>query len=307
MMIENIGDLRVLLQTARAGSLTGAARALGVTPAAASAALKRMETQLGVRLFERSTRTMRLTPQGQILLNYASRAFDLIAEGEAQATSDRAGLVGLIRVAAPSDLTRSTLLPMLDEFLEAHTGVQLALSVGDRPLDVVRDEVDLAIRYGHLVDSRLVVRPLMDTAPVVVAAPAYLVRHPAPKTPMDLIRHNCLAYDRAGRPHRTWRFTRDGQSIEVHVSGNRSVDDASLARQWAVAGAGILLKTPVEMRHEMRDGRLVRLLADWQLDHYPLNVILPSGRFIPVRVRTLVNFLANRFRRISKELNGLLA
>jgi DNA-binding transcriptional LysR family regulator len=296
MMIENIGDLRVLLQTARAGSLTGAARALGVTPAAASAALKRMETQLGVRLFERSTRTMRLTPQGQILLNYASRAFDLIAEGEAQATSDRAGLVGLIRVAAPSDLTRSTLLPMLDEFLEAHPGVQLALSVGDRPLDVGRDEVDLAIRYGHLVDSRLVARPLMDTAPVVVAAPAYLVRHPAPKTPMDLIRHNCLAYDRAGRPHRTWRFTRDGQSIEVHVSGNRSVDDA-----------GILLKTPVEMRHEMRDGRLVRLLADWQLDHYPLNVILPSGRFIPVRVRTLVNFLANRFRRISKELNDLLA
>src|SRR5690606_13171142 len=307
MLIENLGDLRVLVQTARTGSLTGAARALGITPAAASATLKRLEAQLGVRLFERSTRAMRLTPQGQILLDYASRAFELVEEGEAQATVDRAGLVGLIRLAAPSDRGRATLRPWLDEFMAAHPGVRLALSVGDRPLDVVRDEVDLAIRYGHLVDSRLVARPLMDTAPVVVAAPAYLVRHPAPKTPMDLIRHNCLAYDRAGRPHRTWRFTRDGQSIEVHVSGNRSVDDASLARQWAVAGAGILLKTPVEMRHEMRDGRLVRLLADWQLDHYPLNVILPSGRFIPVRVRTLVNFLANRFRRISKELNDLPA
>jgi len=306
-MIENISDLKVLVQTARTGSLTGAAKALGVTPAAASAALKRLETQLGVRLFERSTRAMRLTPQGQTLLDYAGRAFDLLAEGEAQATRDRTGLVGLIRVAAPSDLTRSTLLPMLDEFMEAHPGVQLALSVGDRPLDVVRDEVDLAIRYGHLVDSRLVARLLVDTAPVVVAAPTYLARHPAPQTPMDLTRHNCLAYDRAGRPHSTWRFTRDGQSVEVNVTGNRSVDDASLARQWAVAGAGILLKTPIEMRQEMADGRLVRLLLEWRLDRYPLNAILPSGRFIPVRVRTLVNFLAARFKRISEEVHGLVA
>lgn len=306
MLIENIGDLRVLVQTARTGSLTGAAKVLGVTPAAASAALKRLESRLGVRLFERSTRAMRLTPQGQTLLDYASRAFELLAEGEAQATEDRTGLVGLIRVAAPSDLARSTLLPLLDEFMEAHPGVQLALSVGDRPLDVVRDEVDLAIRYGLLVDSRLVARPLVNTAPVVVAAPVYLARHPTPQAPLDLTRHNCLAYDRAGKPHRTWRFTREGQSVEVQVTGDRSVDDASLARQWAVAGAGILLKSPIEMRQEMADGRLIRLLSDWQLDRYPLNAILPSGRFIPVRVRTLVSFLAARFKRISDEVHGML-
>lgn len=305
MLIENIGDLRVLVQTARTGSLTGAARALGITPAAASATLKRLESQLGVRLFERSTRAMRLTPQGQILLDYASRAFDLVAEGEAQATLDRAGLVGLIRLAAPSDLARSTLLPWLDEFMEAHPGVQLALSVGDRPLDVVRDEVDLAIRYGHLVDSRLVARRLIDTAPVVAASPAYLARHPAPRTPMDLLQHNCLAYDRAGRPHRTWRFTRDGQSIEVQVNGDRSVDDASLARQWALAGAGILLKSPIEQRQDMAEGRLVRLLADWQTECYPLNALLPSGRFIPARVRALVDFLVARFERVCAELASL--
>jgi len=306
MLIENIGDLRVLVQTARTGSLTGAARALGITPAAASATLKRLEAQLGVRLFERSTRAMRLTPQGQTLLDYASRAFDLVAEGEAQATVDRAALVGLIRLAAPSDLARAVLLPWLDEFMQVHPGVQLALSVGDRPRDVVRDEVDLALRYGHLVDSRLVARRLMDTAPVVVAAPAYLARHPAPRTPMDLVRHNCLAYDRGGRPHRTWRFTRDGQSIEVHVGGDRSVDDAALARQWALAGAGILLKTPLEQQQAMADGQLVRLLPDWSLERYPLNAILPSGRFVPVRVRALVDFLAERFQRASESLSALL-
>lgn len=302
MKIENIGDLQVLIHTARTGSLTGAAGVLGITPAAASATLKRLETQLGVRLFERSTRAMRLTAPGQTLLDYASRAFDLVAEGQAQATADRAGLVGLIRLAAPSDLARTTLLPWLDDFMAAHPGVQLALSIGDRTLDVVRDEVDLAIRYGALADSRLVARRLMVAEPVIVAAPRYLARHPAPRTPIDLVQHNCLAYDRAGKPHRSWRFERDGQWTEVRVNGDRSVDDASLARQWALAGAGILLKSPVEQRQEMADGRLVRLLSDWRTESYPLHALLPSGRFVPARVRALVDFLADRFDGAAAEL-----
>lgn len=302
MKIENLDDLHVLVQTARAGTLTAAATVLGVTPAAASATLKRLEAQLGVRLFERSTRVMRLTPQGQTLLDYASRAFDLVAEGEAQVTDDQGGMVGLIRLAAPSDLTRTTLLPWLDEFLRVNAGVRLALSVGDRPLDVVKDELDVAIRYGALVDSRLLMRRLLISEPVVVAAPSYLTRHGAPQSPLDLTQHNCLAYDRAGRPHRTWRFLRDRQWTEVRVSGDRSVDDASLARQWALAGAGILLKSPVEQRHEMASGGLVRLLSDWQTESYPLHALLPSGRFVPRRVKALVDFLAAKFSAVAAEL-----
>ena len=110
MKIENIGDLHVLVHTARGGTLTAAARTLGMTPAAASATLKRLEAQLGTRLFERSTRAMRLTPQGQILLDYAVRAFELLDEGESQAAADRATLVGTVRVAAPSDLTRNLVM-----------------------------------------------------------------------------------------------------------------------------------------------------------------------------------------------------
>ncbi|HEY8353885.1 MAG TPA: LysR family transcriptional regulator [Methylophilaceae bacterium] len=305
-MIENISDLRVLVQTARTGSLTGAAKVLNITPAAASATLKRLEAQLGIRLFERSTRAMRLTQPGQTLLEYASRALDLVAEGEAQATIDRESLVGTIRVAAPSDLVRSTLLPWFDEFMAAHPGVQLALSIGDRPLDVVRDEVDLAIRYGNLVDSRLVARCLIEPEPVVVAAPSYLAQHPTPQKPLDLLQHNCLIYDRGGIPYRAWRFMRDGQSVEVHVNGNRRADDASLARQWALAGAGILLKTPIEQRKEMAEGRLVRLLPEWKVDSYPLHAIMPSGRFVPARVRALVNFLSDKFKGVSEELSRIL-
>ena len=295
MKIENIGDLRVLVQTAHGGSLTAAARALGITPAAASATLKRLEAQLGTRLFERSTRAMRLTSPGQILLDYAQRAFELLDEGESQVDADRATLVGTVRVAAPSDLTRNVLLPLLDEFMSAHPGLQLRLSVGDRVLDVLRDEVDVAIRYGALADSRLVARTLAAARPICSASPEYLRRHPAPRTPQDLVGHNCITFDRGGRRHRAWRFCRDGQWTEVRVDGDRSADDASLAREWALAGKGVILKSEIDQRRDLGSGALVPLLAEWQTEPYPLHALLPSGRFVPNRVRALVDFLALKF------------
>ena len=295
MKIENVGDLRVLVHTARGGTLTAAARALGITPAAASATLKRLESQLGTRLFERSTRAMRLTSQGQILLDYAVRAFELLDEGESQVDADRATLVGTVRVAAPSDLTRNVLLPLFDEFMAAHPGLQLRLSVGDRVLDVLRDEVDVAIRYGALADSRLVARTLAAARPICSASPGYLRRHPAPRAPQDLAHHNCITFDRGGRRHRAWRFCRDGQWTEVRVDGDRSADDASLAREWALAGNGIILKSEIDQRRDLDSGALVPLLTEWATEPYPLHALLPSGRFVPHRVRALVDFLALKF------------
>ncbi|MFZ6751379.1 LysR substrate-binding domain-containing protein [Undibacterium sp. Ren11W] len=295
MKIENIADLQVLVQTASYGSLTAAAATLGITPAAASATLKRLENQLGVRLFERSTRAMRITSQGQILLDYAKRAFDLLEEGEASVSSDRAALVGILRVAAPSDLARNSLLPWFSEFLELHPGVQLALSVGDKVMDVMRDEVDLALRYGTLADSRLVARTIAVSRPILCASPAYLQRHGAPQTPQDLLQHNCITFERAGKRHRLWRFAQNGVWTEVRVNGDRYVDDASLAREWAVAGAGILLKSMIDIRQELAAGTLLPLLTEWDTEPYPLHALLPSGRFVPGRVRALIDFLAEKF------------
>jgi len=293
--IENLSDLQVLLHTVRGGSLTAAARALGITPAAASATLKRLETQLGTRLFERSTRAMRLTPPGQILLEYAQRAFELLAEGESQLDAERGALVGTVRVSAPSDLARTVLMPMFDEFLQLHPGVKLALNVGDRVLDVLRDEVDLAIRYGELSDSRLVARPLSLARPVLSASPDYLRRHGTPRAPTDLVDHNCISFLRGGRTFGSWRFGRNGQWTTVRVSGDRVVDDASLAREWAVTGAGIIFMTETEQRRDLQSGHLVRLLTEWETEPYPLHALLPSGRFVPNRVRALVDFIAGRF------------
>lgn len=298
--IENVGDLQVLLHTVSGGSLTAAARVLGITPAAASATLKRLETQLGTRLFERSTRAMRLTPPGQILLEYAQRAFELLAEGEAQLDAERGELVGTVRVSAPSDLGRSVLMPMLDEFLQLHPGVKLSLNVGDRVLDVLRDEVDLAIRYGELSDSRLVARPLFVAHPVVSASPDYLRRRGTPRTPTDLADHNCISFLRAGRAFSSWRFCQNEQWTTVRVTGDRLVDDASFAREWALAGVGIIFKTEIEQRRDLKDGKLIPLLTEWKTDPYPLHALLPSGRFVPNRVRALVDFIAARFEKLKR-------
>lgn len=297
MQFDNLNDFKVLVHAAHGGSLTAAARALNITPAAASATLKRLEAHLGARLFERSTRAMRLTSQGQVMLDYTTRAFELLGEGESSMAADRGDLVGTLRVAAPSDLARTILLPWLREFLGAHTRVQLALSVSDRPMDVVRDEVDVAIRYGEPSDSRLVARQLVSASPILQASPRYLRGRPPIETPKDLLHHNCLTFARNGRKHRLWRFSRNGQWTEVRVDGDRSADDASLVREWAISGEGIILKSAIESKQDLIKGRLVQLLPTWGTEPYPLHAILPSGRFIPGRVRAFVDFLAMKFKR----------
>ena len=188
------------------------------------------------------------------------------------------------------------LLRWFDEFLELHPDVHVSLFVGDRILDVIRDEVDIAIRYGQLLDSQLVIRPLAVFYPVVKAAPSYLARYGTPQTPQELEHHNCLMFARGGRTHSLWKFEKDNQNVQVQVNGDRSVDDASLAREWALTGAGILLKTPLEQRQDIENGALVRLLEEWRTEPYPLNILLPSARFMPKRVRVMVDFLSEKFK-----------
>jgi len=155
--------------------------------------------------------------------------------------------------------------------------------------------VDLAIRYGELSDSRLVARSLSLMYPIVSASPGYLRRHGTPRTPTDLVNHNCILFVRGGRTFSSWRFCQNGQWTTVRVSGDRVLNDASLAREWAISGAGIIFRTELEQRHDLESGNLVRLLPEWETDPYPLHAVLPSGRFVPNRVRALVDFIAGRF------------
>lgn len=290
-----INDLRLFVRTAELENLSAAARELGCTAAAASAAVLRLEKRLGVRLFARSTRRMRLTEEGRLFLPSARAALAALADGEAALAAQRQQLAGPIRLALPSDLGRHLLRPWLDPFLEQHPGITLTLSVGDALTDLVRSNIDLALRYGQLDDSPLVRRQLTLTRRVAVAAPAYLDRHGTPQTPDDLHRHALLPLLHDGQLRGPWRFCAGNEVREIHAEGRRGSDDGALIRDWALAGYGIAFKSWHDVAADVATGRLRLLMPDWCQETVPLQLVFLQNRYPVQRQRQLIEYLQARF------------
>ncbi|MBS7664008.1 LysR family transcriptional regulator [Pseudomonas lalucatii] len=269
-----VDDLQLFVRTAQSGSLSAAARLLDVSPAVASAALKRLEQQLDVRLFARSTRSLRLTAEGELYLGHARQALQSLEDGRLQLAGSKAEISGPLQLAAPSDFGRNTLLPWLDEFQQAHPRLQLRLLLGDRLSDLFREPVDIALRYGAPEDSSLVALPVApENRRVLCAAPAYLARHGEPQTLEALAEHNCLLYMLGGRLHEHWRFQDGRREQGLTVTGDRSSDDADVVRRWAVAGRGLVYKSWLDVAGDVQAGRLKVLLPHWRGEATPLNLI----------------------------------
>jgi len=290
-----LSDLQLFVRVADTGSMSEVARQLGLTPAAASAAIKRLEAGLEATLFERSTRSLRLTQAGESFLGYCRQALELLDEGRASVKQGRENLSGMIHVAAPSDLARNVLRAAFNEFQERYPGIMLTLHLSDSMQNLYREHIDLSLRYGLLQDSSLVARKLADNRVVACASPAYLKRHGTPHTPEELARHNCLRLYRNGQLHSQWRFVKDGVARDVEVSGDRAANDGALVKQWAVDGAGIVFKSWLDIGVELAGKKLLPLFPDWQQEPYPLYAVMPSRQYQPARVRALVDFLAEHF------------
>lgn len=283
-----LDDLALFARSAALGSFSAAAREAGLLPGQVSAAIKRLETELALRLFARSTRSLRLTPEGERYLPFAQGALDALREGQEQAHQERAEVRGVLQVAVSSDLGRNVLLPALTAFRRAHPALQLRLFLSDQVSDVFRDPVDVALRYGHIDDASVVALPLApDNRRVAVAAPDYLARRGRPDTPAALAGHDALLYLRRGRVFDRWCFTQAGTRQEVAVRGSLLSDDADVVRRWAVAGEGVAYKSWLDVRADVRAGRLELLLPDWQGESAPLQLVCPHRRQFSVAVRRL--------------------
>lgn len=290
-----LSDLQLFIATVEAGSLSAAARKLGLTPAAASAALQRLEAELGAPLLVRSTRRQRITPQGEIFLGGARQAVDLLASATEQIRCGQVVASGSLQVSMPSDLGRNVLLPWLSEFMAAHPRISLRLQVSDRLADVYGQPVDLAIRYGVPPDSDQVALPLApDARRVLVASPEYLRRHGELHHPEELPQRNCLRYMLGEQVHQRWRFWREGQPFDVEVKGDRQADDGEVVRRWAVDGQGIAYKSQLDVQADLLAGRLVSLCPDWEGEASPLNLLCADRRQLGPAVRLLQAFLAER-------------
>lgn len=291
--MKALADLRLFVRTADLGSLSAAARQLDLSPAVASAALKRLEAELGSQLFVRSTRSLRLTQEGERFLVHARDALRTLDEGRQVLRGDDARLSGELRISAPSDLGRNLLLPWLDVFQQQHPHLQLRLQLSDRITDIFRQPVDVALRYGAPPDSSLVALPLLpDNRRVLVAAPSYLARAGAPDSPKALASHNCLRFLLADELHAQWRFTSpQGKALVVEAHGDRVSDDGDAVRRWAIAGHGIAYKSWLDVATDIAARRLQRLCPDWIGEASPLNLVIPDRRLLSPAVQRLRGFL----------------
>lgn len=294
-MPRNLNDLELFLGAAETGSLSGAARRLGLTPAAASASLKRLEIELKAPLFIRSTRSLRLTPEGQVFREHCEQALALLAAGQVAVTEGGSRLRGQLHLSLPSDLGRNVVLPWLDEFQSLHPELSVRLQFTDRLTDIYREPVDLALRYGRLSDSSLVALPVApDNRRVLCAAPAYLERAGTPESPQALSQHNCLCFQLDEYVHDRWNFQRDGFNHQVEVNGDRVADDGDAVRRWALAGQGIAYKSALDVATDLRAGRLVALCPEWQGEAAPLSLVCSDRRRLNPMVRAWRDFLESR-------------
>ena len=271
-----LDDLQVFVRTADRGSLSAAAREIGISPALASAAVKRLEGELGLRLFVRTTRSLSLTAEGTQYIEPAREALRLLRAGGDALAAGKDSFGGTLKIAMPSDLGRNLLLGWLDAFQRRHPKLHYQLSVSDRLADMVRQQVDVAIRYGEQDDSSLVAMPIASANDrVLVASPAYLREHGPVLSLDDLQRHNCLRFALEDGLHDRWTFYRlpQREQVSVQVSGNRSADDAELVRRWAVAGLGVAYKSRLDLHEDLAAGRLQALLPEVAGEAAPLHLV----------------------------------
>ncbi|HTH41118.1 MAG TPA: LysR family transcriptional regulator [Rhodocyclaceae bacterium] len=294
--MKALQDLDIFVKTADSGSLSAAARVLDISPAVASAALKRLETELGAALFVRSTRSLRLTQAGESFLLRSRQALEALRLGREELVDGEA-LRGDLQLSLPSDLGRNVMLPWLDEFLALHPAVRLRLQLSDRRADVYREPVDVAVRYGELPDSNLVALPLAaDCRRVLCASPDYLARHGAPANPQALAGHACLCFMLSDYVHDHWRFQRGDEALTVRVDPSRVADDGDAVRRWALAGQGIAFKSQLDAADDLAAGRLVTLCPDWLGEPAPLYLICADRRQLSPVVQALRTFLVEKCR-----------
>jgi DNA-binding transcriptional LysR family regulator len=299
--MKALQDLEIFVRTVDSGSLSVTARGLDLTPAAASAALKRLEAELQAPLFVRSTRSLRLTREGEVFLAHCRPALAALRDAQLELASGRQQVSGMLQLAAPSDFGRNLLLPWLEEFQQQHPGIRYRLHLSDRVTNVYSDLVDAAFRQGEPPDSSMLALPVhLTNRRVLCASPAYLQAHGTPATPQALAQHSCLCFMLGEEVYDRWRFWRDGEELTVRAGGGNIANDGDVVRLWALAGRGVIYKSRLDVVADLAAGRLVALCTDWQTEASPMYMVLPGRRQLTPGLRLLREFIEQRCAALTK-------
>jgi DNA-binding transcriptional LysR family regulator len=307
--VESLADIRLFVEAASLGGLSAAGRKLGLSPAASSARLVRLETSLNVRLFDRTTRQLRLTEEGRTYLEHCQQALQALEDAHAALQAGRSVVRGKVRISATSDFGRHVLKTWLDAFNTQYPDVVFSMVLSDTLVNLLQDDIDLAIRFGVPPDSSFIAKPLAPNRRVLCASPDYLASHGVPEHPRELERFDFIVLGTGVSAASEWRFSRGGktETFAVPVASARETNDGALAREWAVDGYGIAMKSVWDIGADLKAGRLAVVLPEWQTPLAPVHALYPRSRYMAPRVRVLLDFLAEQFSVAAQELTPLLS
>lgn len=289
-----LGSIEQFCKAAETGSFTSAATTLGVTPAAVSRSISRLEERLGVRLFSRTTRNVRLTTEGELYWKECQLALDQIVEAERAITGAQVVPSGPLRISVSAAYGTFRLLPLMPQFTEAYPQIDIEVSLSDKIIDFIEEGFDIAIRLGIPQDSRLVAIKLEEAMLGVFATPAYLAKKGTPRTISELDAHDCIQYisPNSGRPLQ-WLFNDEqGHAIEQPIKSRmRVLNDALGCVAWVNAGGGLYQTYRFAVAEAVKRGDLVEVLRPYGGCSRPFSILYPQNRHLSARVRAFVDFL----------------
>ena len=299
MLLE---DLQVILKIAEFRSITAAATDLDLRTATASAALKRVEKNLGVELFIRTTRNLRLSTAGEKYIPQCVQALQMLDQAKQNIKSELDIVDGELRISMSSDFGRNLVIPWVDEFMDIYPNVSLKAHITDSNIDFYRDSVDLALRYESPDDANLYGFKICNVPGILCATPEYLDRYGTPKKPLDLASHNGLFYQLYDVINDEWKFLKGKNEYKVKMNGDRASNDGEVVRRWCVAGKGLAIKSCLDVYRDLLSGKVVSVMSDYKPRSTELWLIAPSRQSITPAVRLWRDTFKEKTHRILNQL-----
>lgn len=291
--MDRLTAVRVFVEIADRGSLTQAAEHLEMSAAMVSRYLAAVETWFGARLLHRTTRKISLTEAGQAAMPACRQLLEITEDVQHIAAERSREPAGILRVTTSSSFAEAQLTAALVDFQRQHTQVEIVLSVSDKASDLVAERVDLAVRLTNTLDPSMITRPLARCHSLLCASPGYLERHGVPRTAEELRQHRCIAH--AFGIGKQYRLTRNGETLTVPVDWSFHTNETAVLRRAVLSGAGIGMLPTYYLGDDLRAGRLVQILPDYDADVLGIHAIYLSRQHQPLALRLLVDFLATRF------------
>lgn len=294
MVSDKFREFEVFVAVVDAGSLSGAARRLGYTPSAVSKLIERLESRIGARLLQRSSRAMSLTAEGRAFHHAAAHALEAVNEAESLMLDATAPASGTLKVHTTLNFAQHQLAASLPDFLTRHPRLRLEFLLSSDPVDLIQADIDISIQVGPVTNPNLVAKRIGTTRWVVCAAPSYLQRHGVPRKPGDLAKHECLNF--LPHMHRSsWPMRQPDGDVPLQPSGTLASNSDNFLRALACQGLGIARLNDFHIAQDVHDGRLVALLTDYQLDEpEPIYAVFQSRRNLSLRVKVFLQFLEQR-------------